>query len=773
MNAMLAAALDYAAAGRAVFPCKPNKAPYTAHGLRDASTDRAQIEVWWTRWPDALIGGPVPPGQVVLDVDPHNGGRLDDLDPLPVTRTVVSGRGDGGRHFYFRRPEGALSQPALAAAITTRTGRDRDHIGWDLRDAGKHYLILPPSPHPVTGKPYVYDNVETAPAEMPPWLIAVLRPPVSPVSPIDVFAAPSNGHAGPISEYNRGTRFADLLTPAGWTLVTGDGESDGSTWRHPTATASSSASVRGGRLYCYSTTPGLPLAGPHEGGMSPFDLLVQLHHRGDEGAAQAALRGSITGPPTAGAVPAIAEAPEVSSWARTDLGPILTGTALVEVPTLLVRADGHALLYPGRVSDLHGESESGKSWVAQAVAAVVLGGGGSVLFLDFESDAGAVVGRLRAMGCPQDAIGGRLDYRRPDRRPSEIEWAELLSSTYDFAVIDGVTDALGTWGKASKDNDEVASWLRLVAKPIARLTGAAVVLVDHVTKDSEGRGRFAIGAQAKLSGLDGASYVVEVIEPLGRGLRGVVGLRVAKDRPGNVRPFCGPWRKSDRTQEAARVVIDSTAADGSTVVTVRPWLGGDTDTPAASGFRPTALMEKASWAIEVEPGISAAAITKAVGSRKETVLLALSLLVAEKWVEEAPGPRNAKEHRNLRVYRQRDDPASDKYSPPSRDGGREQVVPSGDGLEGGLTCSGPYTGEPGTGQPGPFPPVPGTTGNRSGTGQIQPRSGAGVDISGDPPDPEIACARCGQQLLLQLPGRTICGQCEPTPITVIREDVAS
>ena len=88
------------------------------------------------------------------------------------------------------------------------------------------------------------------------------------------------------------------------------------------------------------------------------------------------------------------------------------------------------------------------------------------------------------------------------------------------------------------------------------------MLIDHVTKNSDSRGRFAIGAQAKLAGLDGAAYTIEVRKPLGRGMEGALSVRVAKDRPGAVRPNCGAYRASDRTQEAAYVVVDSTAADG-------------------------------------------------------------------------------------------------------------------------------------------------------------------------------------------------------------------
>lgn len=46
------------------------KHPRCEHGFKDATTDRAQIQAWWQRWPNANIGiacGAA--GWVVIDVD--------------------------------------------------------------------------------------------------------------------------------------------------------------------------------------------------------------------------------------------------------------------------------------------------------------------------------------------------------------------------------------------------------------------------------------------------------------------------------------------------------------------------------------------------------------------------------------------------------------------------------------------------------------------------------------------------------------------------------
>jgi len=49
-----------------------------------------------------------------------------------------------------------------------------------------------------------------------------------------------------------------------------------------------------------------------------------------------------------------------------------------------------------------------------------------------------------------------------------------------------------------------------LARPITD-TGAALVEVDHVAKNRETRGRFAIGGQQKLAGV-AVAYGVEVID---------------------------------------------------------------------------------------------------------------------------------------------------------------------------------------------------------------------------------------------------------------------
>ena len=84
-----------------------------------------------------------------------------------------------------------------------------------------------------------------------------------------------------------------------------------------------------------------------------------------------------------------------SSWAPAAISEVLADGFTPIEPTVLQRADGLHLFYAGLTHDLHGESESGKSWLAQCSVAEGLRSGGTALYCDFESDARAVVLRLK------------------------------------------------------------------------------------------------------------------------------------------------------------------------------------------------------------------------------------------------------------------------------------------------------------------------------------------------------------------------------------------
>lgn len=132
---------DLASAGVPVFPCVPGqKRPLTARGFHDASTDLAQIEHWWARWPEANLGLPTgASGVVVVDVDvrEHVDGRESMRCALNAGRvgmpvfTVVSP--SGGRHGYYPATPDVVQRSWQVA-----------RAGVDFRGDGG-YILIPPS----------------------------------------------------------------------------------------------------------------------------------------------------------------------------------------------------------------------------------------------------------------------------------------------------------------------------------------------------------------------------------------------------------------------------------------------------------------------------------------------------------------------------------------------------------------------------------------------------------------------------------------------------
>lgn len=345
-----------------------------------------------------------------------------------------------------------------------------------------------------------------------------------------------------------------------------------------------------------------------------------------------------------------------TTWTPIDLAAVIDGDGPPE-PTMLARDDGHQLLYAGRVHAFNAESESGKSWLACTAAAERIAEGEHVLYLDFEDHATGIVGRLRALGVDPAAIVDQLHYIRPDDPIDAVATAALERTLIDhrptLAIIDGVTEVMVQNGWSINDNDDAARFLLALPRRIAR-HGVAVVMIDHVPKDKESRGRYGIGAQHKLAGVDGAVYRLEVTKPFGVGRTGTSVITVAKDRPGHVRGF---------------------AAGGEKVATMQlvSLPGGDvhlsllTPDDATSGelrVRPTSLMEKVCDAIAAlnESGVKPTrnGVLADVAGKKKFVAEALRLLIAEGFVATEPGPNRSQLHAVIKPYRPTTEPV-DNY----------------------------------------------------------------------------------------------------------------
>lgn len=344
---------------------------------------------------------------------------------------------------------------------------------------------------------------------------------------------------------------------------------------------------------------------------------------------------------------------DVAAVMRGDVDPIR--------PTILTRTDGQPLIYPGLTHWLMGEPGKGKTWVALAAAAEQIRNGRAVVYLDYEGSARIVGERLAALGLTPDQVDAHLLYHRPGIVTRDIAarlTAAVTATDTALVIIDGVAKALAAAGYSEDKAPDVLAWLVTAVNPLAD-AGAAVLMLDHVVKEKDGRGLWARGSGAKLGEVSGAAWVLRPDRPFSRTQAGRAHLVQAKDREGHV-----------ATDGATAAVVTFTPGhDGTLTIALDPPTGGATGPDEQ--FRPTGYMERISKHVEQlnDAGI-APSVNESIGTvsgKRKHLAAALDTLVAEGFITVEQGPRGARLHRTTRPYRQADDPRSDRYDPPPSD----------------------------------------------------------------------------------------------------------
>lgn len=232
-----------------------------------------------------------------------------------------------------------------------------------------------------------------------------------------------------------------------------------------------------------------------------------------------------------------------NSWAFVDLDDLFDTEQ--ELPTvgafhLGETSNGGGVFYRGKVNEIHGPSESGKTMVLLHVVAQEIRAGNHAAMIDFEDGGQAIVNRLRhVFGLTREEIVKQFHYLRPETAFGEAGYTALAGiDGLAIIVIDAVTESMSIAGLDGRNENEVAAWYNDFPKRVARLeSDPAVVIVDHTPQSDSGR---QIGSQHKKSAIDGVSYTAEPVHPFVKGGRGQLRLKVAKDKPGGVRPDALP-----------------------------------------------------------------------------------------------------------------------------------------------------------------------------------------------------------------------------------------
>lgn len=176
----------------------------TCHGFYAATTDADRLAAMVAAHPDGLLAlrtGAAPDGAgvVAIDIDPRNGGHYD-TDLMGPTHCHATG--NHGWHLFYRHP----GTPVLSRGLP-------GGVGVDVKGEGG-YVVLPPSVHPSTRRPYRCVDGQ-AEQEMPPRLAQMVLTPSATADPGRVTTRhPARAHSRGAAAGSEPIRHSDRLVDA-------------------------------------------------------------------------------------------------------------------------------------------------------------------------------------------------------------------------------------------------------------------------------------------------------------------------------------------------------------------------------------------------------------------------------------------------------------------------------------------------------------------------------------------------------------------------------
>ncbi|MEV5001971.1 DnaB-like helicase N-terminal domain-containing protein [Nocardioides sp. LML1-1-1.1] len=324
---------------------------------------------------------------------------------------------------------------------------------------------------------------------------------------------------------------------------------------------------------------------------------------------------------------------------------------VIDPPTICRHADGHGLFYPGKVNGIFGDPEGGKTWLAQAAIVEQLAADGTAAILDVDHNgADATAARLLLLGARLDVLADptRFRYYQPDD-PAELRAAidDIVSHTPTVVLIDSIGEAIPMYGANTNDGDEITNAMRFLCTRPAD-AGSCVITIDHLPKSAEARTTgYAIGSIAKKRMIRGSYLRAEARVQPAPGQIGYVTLRIEKDTAGQLRRAAGGGY-------AGTLILDSTESETHGITR---WAVETQQAPKNDDgtFRPTRQMEAISRYVEDNDQCTQRDIETDVAGKSSIIRAALKLLVHEGFISTLPGPRGARLHHSIALYREAED----------------------------------------------------------------------------------------------------------------------
>ena len=673
-------ALHWADRGLPVFPvalcwdetkAKAHKRPLTTQGHRDATADRTEAAALFLTPPLQLRAGevmgvgiwPGPGGWFVIDLDvaggatgPQNWADLcarNGFDDRAVTRVPTP---SCGAHLWWPKPPGVM----------VGNGHDLPP-GIDVRgDTG--WVVAPGVETPWGSYGPPASVPELARVEVPGWLAELLKPPGGAPTREAVDVAPQRADWADWSGWARRQYEAGIAAlqqpPGGRHQAVGEvvgSLARAEEQRAPGAT--SAIDALGDHFATVITSPG-------RNGAAEYASMVDWSRgqaAGTPSTVERAQRERMEildsvpwwpgcEPPGLGAQPeAEAKLDDQGRlerpWEPEDLAPYLVPGWEPEPPTVLLRTDGRALWYRGEVNWLHGQSGSCKTWVALVAVVQEVQAGRHVLWIHYEDpNASKLVERLLLLGLTGEQIlthvhasvvgGHRLTKGIPSLR--------TLTKRYGgdpLVVLDTVGEAIGADGIAVKEDEKLVAWIHATVRVLAA-DGCPVLVLDHLPMAEPGR-LDPVGSYRKRAAVTGSMFLAEAAPEVTRNQDGKVKLTCAKDRSGH-------WERGSLAAEVHLIHTAGGAIDARVMAPRQEAEAGPGGEVEPDHVRLARVVHRALvtyWPkrTKVEHKLGGVSMNRLgdgilsnVKARNTLKAKAIETAIANGWIEETPGPRNAR-----------------------------------------------------------------------------------------------------------------------------------
>ena len=285
------------------------------------------------------------------------------------------------------------------------------------------------------------------------------------------------------------------------------------------------------------------------------------------------------------------------------------------------------LLYEGKRHVCSGPQESAKTLIAYHLLLLALRTGVPVAIVDLEMGPVATRRMLHDLGATPAELA-LVHYTEPNGPPTSTDIETLVQAGVRYVLIDAAAGAFDLTGLDDNSRKDAEKWARAWVDPLFKL-GISTIVLDHVTKNSETRGKYAIGSERKTGGAD-VHLGFEALKTLTRGGTGLVKVSAHKDR--------GAYM-----QRPVVAMIDLTSDPDTHQVTIDIRPPEPTMAAEDGAFRHTIYMERVSKVLEANNGepMSKNQIETADGGNRDHIRTAIAELVQDGYAATQDGPRNS------------------------------------------------------------------------------------------------------------------------------------